>query len=147
MTAKAAKPAVTNAFIGRSEPPAPAELAEALGPAQPLWQQLLTLLASELDLTRHEWGSSSAKLGWSLRVKQGDRIIVYLSPSQGSFRASFALGDKAVRAILAGDLPQAAMKLVREAKKYAEGTAVRIDVGTGEDIAAIRKIAEAKLRN
>ncbi len=141
------KAVVANAFLGKSKPPTQAEVTKALGTAQPLWQQLLALLADDLQLTQTEWGSSSPKTGWSLRLKNGDRIIVYLSPMQGSFRASFALGEKAVRTALADDLPAAAAKLIRTAKKYAEGTAVRIDVLTKEDVVTTRKIAEAKLKN
>ncbi len=136
-----------NAFIGKSRQPTDKDLAAALGPAKSLWDRLLTELADELQLPMRDWNSYSPKAGWSLRVKRGDRIILYLAPFQGSFRASFALGDKAVRAALASGLPQPVIKLIEGAKKYAEGTAVRIDVAGAADIEVVKRLAKAKVEN
>jgi hypothetical protein len=104
-------------------------------------------LAEQHDTGLHEWNSYSLKAGWSLKVKHGTRTILYLSPCRGGFRASFALGDKAVKAALHSDLPARVLKIIREAKRYAEGTAVRIEVKTGKDLPIIGKLAELKLAN
>ena len=74
-----------NAFIGRPEPPAEADLESALGPAKALWDQLLAALASDLDVTTREWNSYSRKAGWAMRLKRGARAIVYLSPGTRLF--------------------------------------------------------------
>ena len=138
---------MANAFIGKAKPPTDKELTAALGPAQPLWKQLLAELADELKLAAREWNTYSPKAGWSLRIKRGDRIILYLAPLQGCFRASFALGDNAVRAALAGGLPGPVVKSIESAKKYAEGTAVRIEVNTAEDVEVVKKLGKAKMDN
>jgi hypothetical protein len=93
--------ATANAFIGKPKRPTEAELSAELGASKALWDELVADLAAEHKLTQ-EWNSYSKKAGWSLRLKLRDRNIVYLSPLRGSFRASFALGDKAVKAALAG---------------------------------------------
>lgn len=147
MAAKVAGKSLPNAFCGWDEPPSEGELANALGRSKSLWDQLLTDFADDLKLSSREWGTSSRKLGWSLRIKRGDRIIVYLAPMHNGFRASFALGDKAVQAALDSKLTPAVNSLIRSAKKYAEGTAVRVNVGNSEDVVMVKKIAEAKLRN
>jgi hypothetical protein len=85
-----------NAFIGKQDEPSAAELDSALGLAKPLWDRLVAILADELGIADHEWRSYSLNAGWSLRLIRQKRVIVYLSPSRGSFMASFALGDKAV---------------------------------------------------
>lgn len=144
---KAAPTPPANAFIGKPKAPTDKELSAALGPAKQLWDRLLSELADESDVSGHEWNSYSAKAGWSLRVQRGDRIIVYLSPLAGSFRASFALGDKALKEALASDLPAPVTKLIKNAKKYAEGTAVRIEVTAPEDLLTVKKLAQAKLKH
>ena len=144
---KAAPAVPENAFAGKPKPPTDKELTEALGPAKPLWDRLLKELGDELKLPKREWGTHSVKAGWSLRVKQADRIILYLAPFKGRFRASFALGDKAAHAALASGLPKPVINLIKCAKKYAEGTAVRIDVLGREEIVVVKKLAEAKIRN
>ena len=136
-----------NAFIDKAEEPTDADVAEALGPAKTLWDRLLADLAEECNLVVQEWNSSSRKAGWALRLKRQKRNIVYLSPCRGSFRVSFALGDKAVQAARQSGLPQTVIRIIDEAKQYPEGTAVRIDVKGAKDIAAVKKLTTIKLEN
>jgi Protein of unknown function (DUF3788) len=136
-----------NAFIDKPEKPTDDELSAALGASKPLWEQLLAELADEYDVGIQEWNSYSPKAGWSLRLKHGKRNIVYLSPCRGCFKASFALGDKAVQAARQGALPPRVIKIINEAKRYAEGTAVRIQVNEPKDIAVLKKLVKLKLEN
>ena len=126
--------------------PTPEELAAELGPSMELWDRLVSGLA-EGGVTGQEWNSYSRKAGWALRLKRGDRNIVYLSPSQGCFMASFALGDKAMQAARSGKFPQPVMQILSEARRYAEGSAVRIEVHAAKDVAIVKKLAAIKLEN
>lgn len=129
-----------NAFIGKGQCPTDKELDEALGPARRLWDELVR------D-TPTEWNSYSVKAGWSLRLKQGQRNIVYLSPGRGCFLASFALGDKAVQAARQSGLPPRVLRIIDEARRYAEGTAVRVGVRNAADLPIVRKLMAAKTAN
>jgi hypothetical protein len=135
-----------NAFIGQAKEPTDRELAAALGAAKPLWDQLVAEVTGEHKLTR-EWNSYSIRAGWALRLKREARNIVYLSPSRSGFMASFALGDKAIQAARANKFPNHVLKIIAEAKKYAEGTAVRIVVNGSEDVAVVKKLAKIKVEN
>ncbi len=135
-----------NAFIGQAKEPADRELTTALGAAKALWDQLVAELAAEHKLTR-EWNSYSIKAGWALRLKREARNIVYLSPSQGGFMASFALGEKAMESARGERFPAHVRKTIAEAKKYAEGTAVRIVVSGAEEVAVVKRLTEIKLEN
>jgi hypothetical protein len=136
-----------NAFIGATGPPAPPELRKALGRAAPLWDELVRALAAECGVDETDWHSYSKKAGWSLRAKLGGRTIVYLAPSQGKFRASFALGQKALHAARASALPATVVASMDAARTYAEGTAVRVEVRSPADVDAVVKIAQAKARS
>ena len=138
---------LANVFAGKPVQPTEPELAAALGPAKSIWDRLLAELAQKCGLVTREWNSYSHKAGWSLRLKDGDRNIVYLSPGPGCFMASFALGDKAVRAARESKLPKTVLDLIENAKRYAEGTAVRLEVRVPGDIAAITRLAAIKLEN
>ena len=72
---------------------------------------------------------------------------MYLSPGHGCFMVAFALGDKAVQAARAARLPKHVVEIIDQAKRYAEGTAVRLDVSGPKDLAAIRKLTGIKLEN
>lgn len=134
-----------NAFIGKPHPPTDAELAAALGTAKKLWDRLLASLANEHKLTVQEWNSYSLKAGWSLRLKLKGRNIAYFGPCQGAFRVAFVLGDKAIQAARQIGLPQSVIKIINEAKRYAEGTAVRIEIKKAKDIETVTKLAGIKL--
>jgi hypothetical protein len=136
---------IANAFAGHAAPPSHEELAATLGAALALWMQLTADLASEFALAVDDWHSYSRKAGWSLRVKQGNRNIVYLSPGEGAFMASFALGEKAMAAARAGKLPKSALAVLDAARRYAEGAAVRIDVKKAADLAVVKKLVAVKL--
>ena len=144
--AKGTLPPIINAFIGKTAPPDEHELALALGVSKSLWDKLVDRLHKH-GVTVQEWGSYSPKAGWSLRLKQKDRIIVYLIPLQGSLQVSLVLGDKAVKAARASSLPEHVLKMIAEAKRYAEGTGIRLPVTTFADLAAIEKLALIKLAN
>jgi len=134
-----------NAFIGKLNKPTDKELAAALGPARTTWDWLIADLAQEHGIGGREWSSYSPKAGWSLRLIKKGRVILYLSPHRGSFMASFALGDKAVQAALKSRLPASAVKIIKGARRYAEGTAVRVEVLKAWDVEVVKMLAEIKL--
>lgn len=138
---------LTNAFVGKAQKPSEAEVATELGSTKAFWDRLLTTLAKQYDSGVQEWSSYSRKAGWSLKVKHKERTILYLTPSRGCFMASFALGEKAVDAARNADLPSRAVNVIKQAKKYAEGTAVRIEVHGTKDLAVVEKLAAIKLKN
>jgi hypothetical protein len=138
---------LTNAFINKLEKPKESDLATALGSARELWDKLIADVTSECAIDDEEWNSYSPKAGWSLRLKRKKRNILYLSPSRGCFTASLILGDKALRSVRKSGLPKRVMKIVDEAKRYPEGTAIRIEVKGPKDIDLVKKLAVIKTEN
>jgi hypothetical protein len=135
-----------NAFAGSDTQPSDGDLSSALGSKRALWDELLEKL-SALGIDGREWSSYSRKSGWALKVLRKQRVIVYLNPMHGGFRASFALGDRAVEQALASKFPLRVLKVIREARRYAEGTAVRLEVNSHADVAIIVKLAMIKMEN
>jgi hypothetical protein len=134
-----------NAFIGRAERPADADLIEVLGPAKELWDRLLADMTAQWNLKEFEWSSYSTKSGWTLRVKRGKRNIVYLGPAKGMFNVSFILGGRAVEAAHTRKLAARVLKMVDEGTKYPEGTGVRLEIKSERDLAAVKSLTQLKL--
>jgi hypothetical protein len=105
-----------------------------LGNSWVLWKQLVAELKEELKLDGEEWSSSGLKYGWSFRLQVKKRNIVYLGPRSGAFMASFVLGDKAIAVARKSNLPAYVLKMIAAAKRYGEGTPVRIEVSKPEDL-------------
>jgi hypothetical protein len=136
-----------NAFIGRAKAPSDADVAGALGPVKPLWDEIVVGMAHELGLTASEWKSYGVKHGWVLQLRRGKRNIVHLAPCTGSIHVLFILGDRAVAAARAGRLAASAAKLLDEAPRYPEGTGVRLEVSRQRQVPLVRKLARIKVEN
>lgn len=139
--------AVQNAFAGQKTKPGEKAVAAALGPSLTLWKGLVAEMKHDLKIDTAEWHTGGVKYGWSLRLQLKKRNIVYLGPRQGWFMAAFALGDRAVAAALASELPADVLQNIAGSKRYAEGTAVRIEVRTPEDANVVQKLARIKIEN
>jgi len=133
-----------NAFIGNKNPPSPKDLTATLGSSAAAWKEL-TVWLPQKGLSCTEWHSSSPKHGWALRPKLKSRNILYMGPCQGCFRVSLVLGDRAVAAARASDLPKAVLKEIAGAKRYGEGTPVRLTIKTPEDLVPVRILVDIKL--
>jgi Protein of unknown function (DUF3788) len=135
-----------NAFIGRKTRPSRQEVLAKLGASAASWNELTAWLVNH-GIACKEWNSISPKYGWALRPSVKARTILYMAPCEGCFRVSFVLGDRAVAAAQSSDLPGTLREEIANARRYAEGTAVRLTISKAEDLEPIRKLIEIKLQN
>ena len=132
-----------SAFDDRSLPPGPAAIGRILGSAARLWEGLIAgIEAAHAPITRH-WHFAGPKFGWSLRLKQKDRIVLYLVPRQGQFLASVVLGEKAARAT---GQPKDVLAAVDAAPRQAEGRGIRREVSSAKDVELVRRLVALKMR-
>ncbi len=136
-----------SAFDDKSHPPQEPALAKTLGNSYPLWNELQIRIASRFDPITVEWGFSSPKTGWGLRLKREKRTILYMTPCQGYFLASFALGEKAVQAAHTAGLPTAVLEAIDSAPKFAEGRGVRLEVCSDTDVRTVVDLSIIKMGN
>jgi len=59
----------------------------------------------------------------------------------------FVLGDRALAASRQSELPARTLKIIAEAKRYAEGTGVRIEVREPADLNVVKTLARIKVQN
>jgi hypothetical protein len=139
---------MANAFIGRARVPTEADVTAVLGrKSHALWTLLSTEVKRDLGINREEWKSYSKKAGWSLRLGRKTRNLVYLVPETGKFSAALVLGQKAVMAAREARLPSCVRDAIANAKRYPEGSAVRIAVRNRRDVEAVETLARIKLEN
>ncbi|MDQ7780330.1 MAG: DUF3788 domain-containing protein [Planctomycetota bacterium] len=136
-----------SAFDDKSKPPQPKDLAATLGAASVLWNALLKRITRKFAPVSTEWGFSGKAYGWGLRVKGEKRTILYMTPCGGYFLASFAVGEKAVKAARESGLDASVLKVIDSAKKYAEGRGVRLEVRSARDVGNVETLAVIKMAN
>ena len=131
--------------VAASREPGPAELRGKLGRSHAHWTGLVERLEAELGPLERSWNRGTTTGEWTLRLKQGKRTVVYLTPFEKYFRAGLVLGEKAVATARAAALPAAYLATVDAAPKYAEGRGVRIEVRNARDLAAVTTLTLAKM--
>lgn len=132
-------------FDDKQRQPKDADLERALKGSFVFWNDLKERIASRFAPLNFEWGFSSKTTGWGLRLKHKDRTVLYMTPCEGHFLASFALGEKAVKAAHEAKLPNSVLEIIDSAKKYAEGRGVRLRVTSARDLRHVEKIAVIKM--
>lgn len=136
-----------SAFDDRDLKPRDSDLAVVLGDSQDLWTELKSKIEEQFHPLSVDWTFSGKKWGWSLRLKQKKRAVLYMTPRSGYFVAGLALGQKAVDAAHQSDLPQSTLEMIDGSDVYAEGRAVRFEVRTREDVGTAVRIAAIKMAN
>jgi hypothetical protein len=132
-------------FDDKAHKPHDDEVDAALGRTAPLWHRIIEAVADKWSPLKVEWTYSGKPYGWSLRLKQKDRAIVYLTPCARYFRAGFALGEKAVALARASGLPAELLSMIDAAPRYVEGRGVRLEVRRKADVEAVLQLAAVKM--
>jgi hypothetical protein len=136
-----------SAFDDKTRPPQEDELATVLGKKLGLWNDLQSRITTRFAPLSIAWGYASKSTGWGLRLKQEKRTVLYMTPCQGYFLASFALGEKAVKAAHASKLSAEVLDVIDNAPRYAEGRGVRFEVRSAKDVRDVEQVAIIKMAN
>jgi hypothetical protein len=137
----------TNAFMEKSIQPDGRRLTHALGERAILWETIKNHIAQKHGEVNEEWKFYNTKSGWTLKVLLKKRNLFFFVPLQGSFRLAFIFGDKAVAAVAKSDLPEAIKNEIKNARKYAEGRGLRIEVKSQKDVEHVKKLIDIKVGN
>jgi len=122
------------------------QLKIALGTTYPFWETIKEKVKVLEPLSTENWHFSGQKFGWSYRISDKKRVIIYLLPREGYFKVAFVFGDKAVESITQSDIDPQIVKELLETKKYAEGRGIRLDVREENALADIFKLMEIKIK-
>jgi hypothetical protein len=128
-----------------SHRPEPDAVRAYLGRAASLWEAVLGLARERSPQLVETWHFAGAKVGWSLRLVEKTRNLVYLTPGEGSFRIGLVLGKNAVAAAREAGLSKGAAAILDAAPIYAEGHGVRFHVASRADMQAFPELLAIKV--
>jgi hypothetical protein len=136
----------TSIFTDKNLKPDEAALKSALGKTFKNWQKIHKYVHSEYKDAFDEWSMTGVKYGWSFRIKDKKRVIVYLLPRDKYFKAALVFGQKATDEIMSSKVDKEIKDELNAAKVYAEGRGIRIDVND-KNVKDVLLLIDIKLRN
>jgi len=134
-------------FTNKNEVPTQEDLKKGLGETYEIWEHFVLFTKSNYPNANPEWNFTSEKLGWSFRIKDTKRVIVYLLPRDHYFKVAFVFGQKATNQILESNVSETLKTALEAAKVYTEGRGIRIEVKDKNSIQDIETLIEIKLKN
>lgn len=132
-------------FTDSTLSPTTSKLKEALGSTYPLWEEISDYTLKVTKGLVGEWKFSGPKFGWSFRISDKRRVIIYLLPRDQYFKVAFVFGQKATERILEGKFDEEIKAELQAAKVYAEGRGLRIDVRDKAKISDIFGLINVKI--
>jgi hypothetical protein len=138
-----------SAFDDKTKKPRAVDLDKMLGRSHALWKGLIAHVAAEYAPLEETWNFAGANWGWSLRLKQKKRTVLYMTPCKKHFLVGLVLGEKAVKAAHSrgAGISAPVLETIDAARKYAEGRGVRLEIRKKLDLEAVKKLAAVKMAN
>ncbi len=134
-------------FDDKSIQPDDQRLVKVLGKSAAYWKDIKKHLQETYGELTEEWKFYNQKSGWILKTLRKKRNLFFFIPLQGCFKITFVFGDKAVAAIEKSDLPNNIIDTLRNARKYAEGRGIQIEVTSPDEVETVQKLVAVKLDN
>jgi len=134
-------------FTDKKITPTEAQLKTALGETYDHWQTLANQTTDLYPEAVNQWHYSGEKFGWSFRISDTKRVIVYLLPRDLFFKVAFVFGQKATDAVLKSDIADSIKNELIAAKPYAEGRGIRIAITNESQLNDIKQLIAIKISN
>jgi hypothetical protein len=136
----------TSIFMNKNETPDDVTLLALLGDLFETWMKIREYVSDVYPKAREEWNFPGQKYGWSFRIKDKKRTIIYLLPRDKYFLVAFVFGEKATADATGSGISEEVKEIIASARVYAEGRGFRIEVRTDENLEDIKKLIDIKLR-
>lgn len=138
---------VKSIFTDKMTEPSEEDLRRVLGTTFMLWESLAEFTKESYPKYLESWHFSGDKYGWSFRISDKKRVLIYLLPRDGFFKATFVFGQKATDEILKSEIGENIKNEILAAKAYAEGRGIWIDVKDTCNCDDIKKLITIKISN
>lgn len=134
-----------SAFMDKASVPTGTELKNKLNATYPYWQELEAFVLMEYAAGKKDWNFPGEKYGWSYRISDKRRVILYFLPRDGYFKIAMVFGQKAFDRIMRENISDEIKEDLRQARKYAEGRGIQISVKEESPLNDIKQLVKIKL--
>ena len=134
-------------FTDKKLMPNDSDLIDKLGETYPIWKLIVDYTHIKYPMAFDEWNYSGDKYGWSYRIKDKKRAIIYLLPRDRFFKVAFVFGQKATDRIMQSQISQPIKTELDSARIYAEGRGIRIDIRNDSLVNDLKNLIDIKIAN
>jgi len=135
-----------NPFPDKNHKPTENELKLTVEECYHFWNEIREFVFQQYPDATEEWNYPGKKYGWSFRIKDKKRAIIYFLPFAGFFKVAFVFGQKATESVFSSPVNEKIKTELKNARVYAEGRGIRIDVKDASVIDDIKRLVEIKLK-
>jgi hypothetical protein len=122
-------------------------LQAAVGETFSLWKDIENYTLSLYPEAKKEWKFSGQKHGWSYRISDKKRVLVYLLPRDKFFKVAFVFGKIAFYEIVESHINESIKNELMMTKEYAEGRGIRLAITNENQLKDIHFLIETKINN
>lgn len=133
------------AFMDTARAPTDVEIADALGPAAPLWERLTTFVTDSYGV-EPAFVPPSRNYGWEVKYRKGGKTLVSLTPDEGGFTALVVLGEQETESARGLALGQHVRRVFEEARQLRDGRWLFVPVESERDVADVEALLAVKRR-
>jgi hypothetical protein len=132
-------------FTNKESVPTDENLKDVLGSLYSNWLEIRNYALQKYPKAMEEWNFTGKKYGWTFRIKDNKRAILYFLPREAYFEIAFVFGKKAYQKILNSQISSEIKKDIELARVYAEGRGIRIEIKDDIKINDIKTLIDIKL--
>jgi len=134
----------TSIFDNKEIVPNDEDLENILKSSLDAYSKLMSYLENEYGSLTNEWKFYSKNAGWTLRISNKKRNLVFLSPNEDYFLVTVNMGLKVSEIALDSDISDNTKDIIKQAKVYTEGISILIEVKNEEDLDDIKTILDIR---
>lgn len=137
----------TSIYTNKAEIPDDFMLSAALGDVFGAWINIREYVLQVYPKAAEVWNFTGPKYGWSFRIKDKKRAIIYMLPRDKYFLVAFVFGEKATQDALESSVESGIKTIIESARVYAEGRGFRIEVRNIAIVDDVKKLIHIKVAN
>jgi hypothetical protein len=137
----------TSFFMDKTKQPTDNDLLDCLKSSYNFWVQIKDYVIEKYPDGKAEWNYPGKNYGWSYRIKDKKRAIIYFLPRDKYFKVAFVFGNKATQEVLSSCVCDEIKKELESTKPYIEGRGIRIDIVDNSKIKDIKELIQIKMAN
>jgi len=136
-----------NQFKNKDEFPTERRIKETIGASSSILREIRRYTLSSVGETKEEWKYYGVKNGWVLKTFYKKRNLFFIGMYDGYFRISFVFGERAVKTAMESEISKTLKKELSEARKYAEGQGLSLQVEDSHHFEDIKKLIDIKVNS